>query len=336
MLSKAIINLRNLEKNAQAVKEKLNRNAKFCAVVKADGYGHGIERVANALYKRVDLFAVALVKEGESLRNAGIDKEILVLIPVREKELPFAVKNRLTLTVDNPYQLYSINAEGFRQGKRVKVHVKVDTGMNRLGCDYNCLKDILRVARQLLFVEICGCYSHFANPQNKKERYIAENKFLLANNLVKGYNNKAICHISASGGFLRGVQGDMVRIGLLLYGYTPFESDLLNLLPVMSVYAPVIEQRHAQKNQTVLYGDFRVNKGVDYSLIRYGYADGLPKRTTGNMLNDRCMDITAVKGVYSNYYPVMTNANAVAKKHGTISYEILVNCAKRAQKIYIT
>ena len=159
---------------------------------------------------------------------------------------------------------------------------------------------------------------------------------MLANNLVKGYNNKAICHISASGGFLSGVQADMVRIGILLYGYKPFKSSLIEVKPIMKVYAPVLKTRHLNANDVALYGDLKSEKDRDISLVRYGYADGLDRKNTQEIFNNRCMDVSAVNGLFSGFYPILEDADMLAKQYGTISYEILTKVALRAQKIYVT
>ena len=333
MLNVAIINLKNLKENACKVKNKLG-NAKLCAVVKADAYGHGAQVVANALYQIADCYAVALVEEGVALRQSSIDKDILVLIPPSRKELQIAIEYRLTLTVENLLQLSQIESECEKLGKIAKVHLKINTGMNRLGID-----DLKEVQKLLDFlsksknVYLDGAYSHYGMPQDKKLLDSATDKFLLANNLVKSYNNRATCHISASGGFLQGKYFDMVRIGLLLYGYTPYKCDF-SVKPIMKVFAPVIKKRQLQAGDSLLYGDYQLPTDKRVSLIRYGYADGLERVKKGLLINNRCMDISAVEESNKEWYAVMTDADRTANEHGTIAYEVLTKCAIRAQKIY--
>lgn len=338
MLNKAVIDLKILRKNALAVKGKLNVGVKFCAVVKADGYGHGGTVIANALYNVVDCFAVALVEEGVELRLSGIDKDILVLIPCFDTDLERAIGYNLTLTVCSVEQVDKIEKQARRQGVNVKVHVKVNTGMNRQGVDGStALEEILERIARSKHIMLDGAYSHFANPENKMSRIRAENAFLVANNLVKRYNNKAVCHISASGGFLAGVQADMVRVGILLYGYKPFKSDNVCVKPIMKIYSPIIGERFIEKGESALYGDCKSQKAQKISLVRYGYADGLFREKTLGQFNNRCMDVTALTS------PVIKNGNALifddadklAKKYGTISYELLTKATMRAEKIYI-
>ncbi len=335
MLNSAIIDLEVLRENARAVKARLDKNTLFNAVVKADAYGHGASVVANAIYGIVDNFSVATVDEGVKLRLSGIKKEVFVLTPLLPCDIPVAVRYGLIPTVFSVDDARRIESECLRQNKTSFIQIKFNSGMNRLGVDgLDGLEKVINAISECKRVKLWGMFSHFSAPQNKKSRISAENKFLLANNLVKGYNNKAVCHISASGGFLLGAYYDMVRIGILLYGYTPFKTEF-KVSPAMKVYAPVIARRKLHDGESALYGDKRSNGG-DITLIRYGYADGLKRRQTAGQFNNRCMDITAVKGNFcKDSYPVMEDADVVAKKCGTISYEILTKCAMRAQKIYL-
>jgi alanine racemase len=336
MLNKAVIDLNLLVKNALEIKSKLNKGVKFCAVVKADAYGHGAGVVANALYPYVDCFAVALLEEAVTLRNAGIDKEILCLTPFFESETERAVAYNITATVCDAKQVLALSATAKKLGKIAHLHIKFNAGMNRLGVDLKTLAELLALIKGCENLQLGGMYAHFSAPENKKSLKTQLNLFLLANNLVKGYNNNAICHISASGGFLSGVQADMARIGILLYGYKPFESDLVSVKPIMRVYAPVLTERKVEKGQTVLYGNHTLIADDCFSLLRYGYADGLFRKQIDGQINNRCMDITAVKGCKKGVWqPVMINADDIAKKYDTISYEVLTKCALRAEKIYV-
>lgn len=339
MLNKAYIDLNLLKNNALAVKEKLNKGVKLCAVVKADAYGHGASMCANALYPFVNSFAVALIEEGVALRQSGVNKDIIVLIPPFVSDLPSAVHHRLTLTVSTVLDVLRAQGESQKQNKRTKVHIKVNTGMNRQGVD--SLDELILLVKEVKKSKnliLDGVYSHFACPEEEKSRNEALNKFLLANKIVKGYNNKVTSHISASGGFLSGVQMDMVRIGILLYGYKPFASSLLSVKPIMHIEAPVVKRFTLKAGESALYGNCTAKNDIDLSLIRVGYADGLFRVSTDRQFNNRCMDLTAVKGWYFNNVPILgndINADVLAREYGTISYEILCRATARAEKIYI-
>ena len=337
MLNKAIIDLNKLIKNAKTVKSKLNNGVKFCAVVKADAYGHGACEISNALYPYVDAFAVALAEEGVQLRRAGIDKPIICLNPPFNKDARLFVEYNLTATVYTREHLDLLEEWAKKMNGRACVHVKVNTGMNRQGIDVGAqLKDFLDYLVRKKRVVLDGLYSHLSCPENKKRLKFQVNKFLVAKKLIKGYNNNATCHLSASGGFLSGVQEDMVRIGILLYGYKPFKSDKIHVEPIMKVYAPVLSKRRLKKGESALYGVCKSKKAQTISLIRYGYADGLFRARVKGQFNNRCMDITAItENVNGKYCLVIKDAEKIAKRYKTINYEILTKCAFRAQKIYI-
>lgn len=338
MLNKAVIDLRVLKENATAVKGLLPNSTKFCAVVKADAYGHGGVECANALYNIADCFAVALVEEGINLRLSGIDKEILVLTPVYPDDCELIIRYDLTATVCSFFQAKMLERVAKSMERAVKVHIKFNSGMNRQGVD--SLLELEQIASQFYkseYVKICGLYSHFANPENKSARRIAQNKFLLANNCVKSYNKNIVCHISASGGMLSGVFYDMVRVGILLYGYKPFPTDKITVRPIMKILSPILRERTIKEGESALYGDFPSKKEQKLSLVRYGYADGLDRVAVDGQFNNRCMDVTAYTDpiIEEGYAVVMEDAEELARKYNTISYEILTKSAMRAEKIYL-
>ncbi len=338
MLNKAYIDLKKLKANARAIKRKLKKGTRFCAVVKADAYGHGAQKIASSLYSYCDSFAVALVEEGVALRLAGINKDILVLIPPFSVDVESAVFYRLTLSASQISTLKIIEKACQKQNRKAKIHLKFNTGMNRLGVD--SLKELNTLACFVVnskWLVLDGMFSHVGDFSNKKQLKQIENNFLLANNLIKGYNNSAICHISASGGFLTELKSDMVRIGILLYGYKPFASDFINVSPIMKIYAPLVKTRKIKRGEHCLYGSLKLQEDTMVSLIRVGYADGFMRQNTVLQINNRCMDITALnnpkttkKGVI-----IMDDANLLAERYHTISYEILTKSAMRAEKIYL-
>lgn len=334
MLNKAYIDLGIIRQNAKAIKRKL-KSEKLCAVVKANAYGFGAEKVANAIYDIVDCFAVCLVEEGVSLRLSGIDKKILVLTLPQDEDIERGILNDLTFTVDNIDLLNKINKVAKKIKRTVKIHVKYNVGMNRLGIDtISELKEFLNKSETKKFVKIEGFYSHLSNPQNKKCLNKERNKFLLAKRIVKSYNKNIICHLSASGGFLMGVKTDMARIGLLLYGYKPFKSDAVNVKPSFVLKIPVLKERTIKANDKVLYGNKRVFFKKKISLVRIGYADGLPRKAIKGQVGNRCMDVTAVVNDKNKKYIYIKDISLLSKYYGTIDYEILSKIMMRAERVY--
>ena len=337
MRNYAFISLSALKSNAEEIKKHLSPTTKFCAVVKADAYGHGAEKCANALYPLCDSFAVAIVEEGIRLRLSGIDKDILVLTPPFTEDLCLAIENRLTLTAESLDGIRKIESVARNMGNRVKVHIKYDTGMRRFGVkDSDGIKAMLDFCADKSAIEVDGIYTHLFNPTDDKVREKQIGKFLLANKLVKDYNKNITAHVSASAGYLFGLEFDMVRIGLLLYGYKPFLSDKVSVKPVMKVYSPVIKEVCLKKGDNALYGERTAKKDENAFLVRYGYADGLPRAEYEEIFNDRCMDVSLYRGENNGkFFCVMKNADKLAEKYGTISYEILVRVGLRAERIYL-
>ncbi len=336
MLNKAVINLSALKNNVNAVKSLLPKTTKLCAVVKADAYGHGAERISSFLYPYVDYYAVAIVEEAVSLRLSGIDKDILVLTPpIVEDDYLISINYNLTLSFSKNEHILNGQKIAKSLNKPLKVHLKYNSGMNRLGFDnISQLKEALDKISKCSHLVLDGLYSHLACPESDTLYNKAYNNFLLAKTLVKSYNKNVICHLSASGGFLRGAYFDMVRIGIMLYGYKPYETDKISLSPIMKVYAPKLVERYIKKGESALYGNFHTQTPQTLSLIRLGYADGFFRKQTPNIFNNRCMDISAIVGKTPDYVLVMDDATKLANDYKTITYEILVNCTKRAEKIY--
>ena len=328
----ATIDLRTLCNNADEIKRRLPKGVKFCAVVKADAYGHGACECAAALYKTVDCYAVALVEEGIALRLSGIDKEVLVLIPAAKEDVAPAVEYGLTLTVASVSDISALEREGKRQKKSVKVHVAVNSGMNRLGADLSEIDGICAKLNRCAFVKAAGVFSHFACPENAARRNAALKAFYAAAEKLNTVNPDIIRHISASGGFLCGEYLDMVRIGILLYGYKPFKSGF-PVKPIMKVYSRAVVKRKVKKGELALYGDKPLKKDAFYSVVRVGYADGFLRRRSKGLINDRCMDTSAVEGNFDG--KVLINAEETAKKQKTISYEVLCAATTRAQRKYL-
>lgn len=317
----SVINLNAIRHNALKVK-KLCKNRKLYAVVKADAYGHGAETVSQAIEDIVDGFCVAITEEGSSLRIAGITKPILVFTPPLDYEDVLRAKAyRLTVTVN------SVKTAELIQG--LDCHIKINTGMNRLGCNIDVLPDIIKA---LPARSIKGVYSHFYAPHDIAARDSQFEIFQIAESLVKNTAPHAAAHISASGGILAGDKylSDGVRSGILLYGYTPYGFDE-KFEPALKVYA--------RRTQVTPF----IGGGVGYNFAdenygklcayRCGYADGFSRIAP---LGEKtlCMD-AFLKRDGGEYICVLDDAEEYAKRCGTISYEVLTNVTHRSKKIYV-
>ena len=339
MQNVAVIDLVKLRQNAISIKESLPTGVKFIAVVKADGYGHGAEEVANAIHDVADCFAVALIEEALSLRYAGVEKDILVLIPPVKGDIERSVDNDLTMATDDYSLIEEVNFIARSKKKIAKIELVVDTGMNRFGFNPKDLISSLSKIKRLEHISVRGVFSHFFQAENLISRHKQSKIFSDTEKFVKEYFPLALSHISASGGFLKGEYFDAVRIGILLYGYYPFKVNQkkFSVSPVMSVYSQVVKDGVIKTGEHLLYGSYSVKEDAEYSLVRYGYADGLPRKQSDLTLNNRCMDVSAVKKrTKSKFFCILSqNADEIAKKYDTISYEVLTSVAKRANRVYL-
>lgn len=237
----ALVNLDNVVRNAENIRSVIG-SAKLCAVVKCDGYGHGAAAIANALHGVCDSFAVALVDEGAQIRAAGVDEDILVLQPALDETevLRAAAYNMiLTLADDNDFLLVKKTCEKF--GVRVRVHLKANTGMNRLGYEYwQFLNSCLLVKKQT-DISVEGVYSHFYLPESRSETRAQYELFLRFCSVAEGVFGKLTKHIAASGGVFADAayHMDMVRCGIALYGYLPrgIRSDKRFLAGALRIHA---------------------------------------------------------------------------------------------------
>ncbi len=338
MLNVAKTDLSAIRENAKKIKAILPKNTAFCAVVKADAYGHGAERVAETLHGTSDCFAVALVEEGARLRYAGVEEDVLVFNPVAKEDYLVAAEKRLTVCVGSVAEILNAEIAGKTLGLPVRTHLKINTGMNRGGVEEKDLDKILSAYARCGYAKLCGVFSHYGAPENDELFSRATAKFRQAVKRVKGFDKDVVAHISASGGFLRGAYFDMVRIGILLYGYMPFRSDKLTVRPAMKIYAPVVFERDVCAGDTLLYGTDRVSSAFRARIVRYGYADGLPREKAASDVAARCMDVSVEAARTKSggkFFAVMDDADKLAAKYNTISYEILTKSAARAEKIYI-
>lgn len=317
----SVIDLCAIRRNAEKIRDKLC-GAKFFAVVKADAYGHGTEEVSNAVEDIVDGFCVAIIDEGISLRVAGIKKPILVFTPpLDEYDAARARAYALTVTVNG--------LETLKLSKGLYFHIKVNTGMNRFGCN---LKDLDALLLEADADRICGVYSHLYAPHDSVASDRQLKLFKEAERKVKSVNENAISHISASGGFLRGGEYilDGVRCGILLYGYAPQGFLSEGFERALKVYA-----RRAQRTKFIGGGtgySVARKEYSDLSTYRCGYAEGF-KRNVPLGEGNLCMD-AFISERDKDFLCVMDNADSYAKLSGTISYEVLTSVTRRSERVY--
>ena len=336
--NKAVVRLDAIRSNAEILRKHCGAK-KLCAVVKADAYGHGAAEVAGALSGEADMFAVALVSEGEALR-LSCAKDILVLVPpLTESEALRGMNSDLIFSVGDAEDYALLRRTAEKYGTVARCHLKVNTGMNRFGFDGDAFRSFLRGG---LSDRVCveGIYSHFYLPNDVTvvgEQFGLFSDFAEEAERVFG---DLIKHVSATGGILYGKEYalDMVRPGIGLYGYLPagFEGAL-SLRKAMRVYASVVSSREYAFGGAG-YGKLsNADAKNGLSAVRCGYADGFFRGGGIGNVNSLCMDAFIYSQKLEKYEElcILSDADEYARKNGTISYEVLVNAGRRAEKIYV-
>ncbi|MBQ3020480.1 MAG: alanine racemase [Clostridia bacterium] len=344
---KAVINLSNIRQNAKTF---LEHSKRLCAVVKANAYGHGAEEIALALSDIADLFATAILDEAIAIRHAVCGKDILVFAPPLTEEDAYEIAvNGFIGSVTSLYSARVFVRVSQKYRLPIKVHLKVNTGMNRYGMRPQELGKVCKLFATQKQIQVQGIYSHlYACAFEQAE--IQREKFLRAVALCKCYFPTVIAHLSATYGAMLGERYtfDMTRVGLGLYGYLPISKRengvvwLPALKKGMQVFAPVMESRVYQSGGAGYGTPKSINAGERICLCRYGYADGFLRNSKNGSelesahLNNLCMDACVCKGERKRgeYLPVMLDAEKTASKTGTIAYEVLCAATRRAEFVY--
>ena len=286
-----------IENNSRSLKKFIGEDCLLMAVVKADGYGHGAETVAKAaLTGGADSLGVATLEEGIQLRNAGLNCQILVLGNlINAEELNSCFCWDLIPTISGIREAIICNNIAENHHKKFVIHLKVDTGMTRLGCDCNKLKELISKIDCLENISIKGIYSHLAiadkELENSSQVNFTQIQLTRFERVLKdlGPRNNLLCrHLANSAGTLSDsrLHFDMVRVGLSLYGYFPgneFESDL-KLTPALKVKARVTLIRDVENGTGVGYGHcFKTQRKSKLAVVAIGYADGVSRNLSGKI-----------------------------------------------------
>jgi alanine racemase len=362
----SVINLANLKYNYLNIRRRV-KGSMVMAVVKADAYGHGVKEVClslNSLLNKPEYFGVAVADEGAEVRKNGIIQPILIFEPVTESEAPLIVRHNLIPTVSEDRHLKIISNAA--KGKTIKVHIKIDTGMNRLGINFRDAEAFIKkVARDKRF-RIDGIYTHFATSDESDKTFanfqLARFKGVIDSLRVSGIDY-GIAHCANSGAILDMPDAwmDMVRPGISLYGYYPSleTSESVSLKPVMSLLSIVNSIKTVQAGEAISYNRrFVTDKETRIAAVPIGYADGFRRdltnkasaiikgecfRQAGTVTMDRIMfdvgnktkikpgDKVILMGRVKN---IKIDAWDLSRLIGTIPYEITCGISKRVPRIY--
>lgn len=285
----AYINLDDFEHNLDEIRRMIAPGTKICAVIKTDGYGHGAAVLAEVMEKREEIwgYAVATAEEAEALRCRGLKKPVLILGYVFEEDLHTLVEQEIRPTVFSLASAKEISDTAVRQNRIARIHIKLDTGMGRIGfpCNGETVDTIAQIAG-LPNIMIEGIFTHFARADETDKSYTQEQaqRFF---SVVKGLEAKnihiPIRHISNSAGIIDLPQYnlDMVRAGIILYGLWPSDEvhrERIALKPILSLKSHVVHVKTMSEGETVSYGDTYQVHGVQrIATIPAGYGDGYPR-----------------------------------------------------------
>lgn len=364
----AEINLDNLEHNYKSIRRIAGNNVKFLGVVKADAYGHGSLRISKTLARLgADYLAVSSLDEAEELRYGGIDLPILILGHTPPTQVEKLVKYNITQTVTCEAKALEYESAAEKIGAKLKIHIKLDTGMSRLGflCrneHFNdCIAAIMRSC-SLAHLVSEGIFTHFSVADEDGEENIeyTEKQFELFMSVISALESKGlrfpIRHCANSGAFANFPQTylDMVRPGLLTYGYGAFAKKL-GLLPVMSEKTIIGTIKILDSNTSVSYGRLYTTAAKQrVGVLPIGYADGLFRRFSNGyqvslpygkakILGRICMDMCMIdlsdypQSEVGDEVEIFGNNSTIEKMSeyaDTIPYEITCAVSKRVPRIY--
>ncbi|MCL2852977.1 MAG: alanine racemase [Defluviitaleaceae bacterium] len=309
-----VINLEHLAGNIKSVKKLIDPKTMIMAVVKADGYGHGILAVSRAaLEAGAAWLGVATVKEGSTLREHGIDAPILVLSPVFEEEFEDLLRYGLTSTIFSLAACEKLSQTAQSLGKHAGIHIKIDTGMNRVGYnsfDTDTIVRELSVISQLPNIEVGGIYSHFATSDSDAASDLAfvKEQFSRFMNVLQTLEAAGLCipirHISNSGAILNHPECnlDMVRLGTTMYGFSPCstpegvaELRKSGIYPVLTLKSRVAHVKTVKKGESVGYArNYTAKYDIVVATVPIGYADGIARLHSNNgkvLINGHFCDI---------------------------------------------
>jgi len=366
----AEISLPNIRHNYEAIRTSLPEGCRFLGVVKADAYGHGAVAVSKLLESSgADYLAVSCLDEAMELRDSGIHMPILILGHTPPQFAEVLIDNRITQTVTCLAKAEEYSQAAVAAGKKLTIHIKVDSGMSRLGflCDGKLHDEgVDNIARscKLPGIEAEGIYTHFAVSDEYTEdaHDYTMKQFGLFMSVIDDLNNKygisfKIRHCANTGATLnyQAMALDMVRPGLLLYGYGDVENKL-GLKPGMSLYSTIGTIKYYEPGTSVSYGrHFTTKRRTRMGVLAIGYADGLMRVLSGkvkfwtgrdyvpqcgNICMDMCMvDLTdspetEVESVIE-IFGENSDINVLSDTAGTIPYELLCNVSKRVPRVYI-
>lgn len=365
----AEVDLDAIAHNIKEIRKITNPNAKIMAVVKADAYGHGFLEVAKTLLENgADRLAVAVLQEGKQLRSRGVTVPILILGASGEEAVEDLINFDITPSVFTYEFAKVLSYEAERKEKVTKIHIKIDTGMSRIGFlagenNEEIVDEIIKISK-LPYIEIEGIFSHFATSDEYDKSYtlLQYGRFMdVCNRLEEKGLTIPIKHICNSAGIMMypEMHLDMVRPGVILYGMYPsdeVDKSRLDLIPAMTLKSTITHIKEVEPGRGVSYGkEYITDKKTKIATVPIGYADGYLRKLAkhgkmivdgvkvpiiGRICMDQCMiDVTNVHNIDKGDEVIIFGREGVtvddlAEWLETINYEVSCVIGKRIPRIY--
>jgi len=366
----AEIDLKAIARNMQEIRRLVSPRAGIMAVVKADAYGHGAVEVAQAaLVNGAGRLAVATIAEGKELRAAGVNVPILLLGYTPYSQFAEVINLSLSQAVYTLEMAAVLDAAAARLGKQATVHIKIDTGMGRLGlqCGEVATKEALQIAR-LPHLDVEGIFTHFATADSRDKSY-AMQQFNLFVSFLDGLRKAGLeiplqhCANSAALIDLPQTHLNMVRPGIIIYGLYPsgeVQRSVISLQPAMTFKTRVAQVKKVPANCPISYGAiYRTPRSTVIATLPVGYADGYNRllsskgkvlihgqkaEVVGRVCMDQCMvDAGHIDGVcpgdevvlFGRQREVVLPVEEVAEAIGTINYEVVCMINSRVPRVYL-
>ncbi len=358
------IDLGAFQRNFNRIKMLAGKNTSIMAVVKANAYGHGLVEIARSAIKMgANLLGVALVEEAVKLQEAGVRAPIVVLYPDIPERASNLVQAGLVATVDSGEYLQALSRQSVEQGKRTEVFVKIETGMGRFGVTESGLQDLVETANNLPGIKVIGLSTNLADSSNGDTSFTDGqfDRFKFLSDLCN-LNDIKYLSIENSSGLLFHHHNyyNLVRVGLLMYGYYPKQAAEAEFEPVMSLKSKIVQIRNWPAGKPIGYGGKYVpREDILLATVGVGYADGYPwalsnesqvlirgrrAPVVGRVCMDALMiDVSSISGVSKGDEVVLLgksgdefiDANELGELAGSFSYEIIAGMSERLPRVYV-
>lgn len=367
--TKAEIDLDKLSYNYKQVKEFISPSTKFMGVVKADAYGHGAVEVGKHLEAQgIDFLAVAVLDEAVELREAGVSCPILLFSPIEPETIPVAIEKDIAITVFSEEIAEAVNTYANELKKTVSIHLKIDSGMGRIGA--RSKEEALRLVQLMTsdFIHFEGIYTHFAEAENTENPAYTHQQYAFFISVIDFLKDNQFtfelhhCANTAATLLYPDYHMDMIRTGISLFGYHPDKTleDKIDLKPIMKISTQAAAIKEVNKGETIGYGrTYSTYQGEKIATLTIGYADGIPRELSNRwfftskgekakIVGRICMDQMMVEVTHipdftkddelvfigdpkAGYPSIYTMADMTDSFH----YEILCGIGKRIPRVYV-